>query len=344
MARRLSLIKCLVTIAVVYSLTLTVMFVKYNPAISVCSETNQKDNSLPLEEGKRNSHTGVLNNNEDKNPDEAGDKGDEVDWGPHKMAVIVPFRDRLEELLEFAPYIHNYLTKKKVRHKIFIINQVDNLRFNRASLINVGVLESDSDCDYIAMHDVDLLPVNTKLDYSYPADGPYHVASPEFHPLYHYKTFIGGILLMTKSHFSQVNGMSNRYWGWGREDDELYVRLRKAGLKVGRPDNATITTGLNTFKHVHDKRMKPRDNTRYFDQKQKTSKLDKETGLRTVKYSMKRHELVINGAPVTMFEVKLNCDYGKTPWCLKVEDHHLLQQTPAPPNLEVPNKPNANQR
>ena len=26
--------------------------------------------------------------------------------------------------------------------------------------------------------------------------------------------------------------MSNRYWGWGREDDELYVRLKKAGLKV----------------------------------------------------------------------------------------------------------------
>ena len=77
-------------------------------------------------------------------------------------------------------------------------------RFNRASLINVGVLESDNDCDYIAMHDVDLLPVNPKLDYSYPTEGPYHIASPELHPLYHYKTFIGGILLMTKRHFMQV--------------------------------------------------------------------------------------------------------------------------------------------
>lgn len=80
-------------------------------------------------------------------------------------------------------------------------------RFNRASLINVGVLESDSECDYIAMHDVDLLPVNPKLDYSYPSEGPYHVASPELHPLYHYPTFIGGILLMTKQHFEQVNNV-----------------------------------------------------------------------------------------------------------------------------------------
>ena len=33
--------------------------------------------------------------------------------------------------------------------------------------------------------------------------------------------------------YFQVNGMSNRYWGWGREDDEFYVRLKKAGLLVG---------------------------------------------------------------------------------------------------------------
>lgn len=339
------MIKCLIVIAVLYSLTLTVMFIKYNPAVSVCQESSQKDNSqLPSEDNRRNTHNHGIGNNGAKDPDELESKGDEIDWGPHKMAVIVPFRDRLEELLEFAPYLHSYLSKKKVRHKIFIVNQVDNLRFNRASLINVGVLESDSECDYIAMHDVDLLPVNPKLDYSYPSEGPYHVASPELHPLYHYPTFIGGILLMTKQHFEQVNGMSNRYWGWGREDDELYVRLKKAGLRVRRPDNTTITTGQNTFKHIHDKRLKPRDNKRYFDQKQKTSKLDRETGLRTVKYDSKRHELVINGAPLTMLEVKLNCDYGKTPWCLKAEDHHLLQATPAPPNIQVPKKQDANQK
>lgn len=26
--------------------------------------------------------------------------------------------------------------------------------------------------------------------------------------------------------------MSNRFWGWGREDDEFYRRLRKAELQV----------------------------------------------------------------------------------------------------------------
>ena len=54
---------------------------------------------------------------------------DKPEWGDHRLAIIVPFRDRFEELLEFAPHLHSYLNRKKVRHKFFIINQVDNLRY-----------------------------------------------------------------------------------------------------------------------------------------------------------------------------------------------------------------------
>ena len=49
-------------------------------------------------------------------------------WGPHQLGVVVPYRDRFEELLEFVPHMHNYLNAKKVRHKIFIVNQVDKHR------------------------------------------------------------------------------------------------------------------------------------------------------------------------------------------------------------------------
>lgn len=71
-------------------------------------------------------------------------------------------------------------------------------------MINVGYLESGNDSDYLAMHDVDLLPLNDALDYGFPEDGPFHVASPELHPLYHYKTYVGGILLLTKKHYQMV--------------------------------------------------------------------------------------------------------------------------------------------
>lgn len=76
--------------------------------------------------------------------------------------------------------------------------QVDRYRFNRASLINIGFLETEKEFDYIAMHDVDLLPMNDQLSYAFPSTGPHHISSPDLHPRYHYFTFIGGILLIKR--------------------------------------------------------------------------------------------------------------------------------------------------
>lgn len=166
-----------------------------------------------------------------------------IDNDKPKLAILVPFRDRFDELLQFAPHMTDFLAAQQIPHRIFILNQVDRYRFNRASLINVGFLYTKSDYDYIAMHDVDLLPLNNNLHYDYPKDGPFHVAAPDLHPKYHYKTFVGGILLVKREHFEMMNGMSNRYWGWGLEDDEFYVRIKNAHLTVKRPEN--ITTGIN---------------------------------------------------------------------------------------------------
>lgn len=106
--------------------------------------------------------------------------------GKKKLAVIVPFRDRFEELLQFVPHMNRFLGNQKIPHHIFVVNQVDRFRFNRASLINVGFLFVKDTFDYIAMHDVDLLPMNHGLKYEYPADGPFHVAAPGLHPKYNY--------------------------------------------------------------------------------------------------------------------------------------------------------------
>ena len=55
------------------------------------------------------------------------------------------------------------------------------------------------------MHDVDLLPLNNDLNYDYPELGPFHVAGPDLHPKYHYKKFVGGILLLNIDHFRTVS-------------------------------------------------------------------------------------------------------------------------------------------
>lgn len=233
----------------------------------------------------------------------------------HNMAILIPFRDRFEELMEFVPHLHNFLKLQRKNHHIYVINQVDNLRFNRASLLNIGFKESMDTCDYIAMHDVDLLPMNSALTYEFPEEGPYHVAAPHLHPRYHYPTFIGGILLVNREHFRLVDGLSNKYWGWGLEDDEFYARLKEAKLTVRRPGN--LTTGTkDTFRHIHDRRVRRRDMIKCYNQQEVTRRRDRQTGLSTIRYHIQsRKEMTIEGAPLTILNVILECDRNVTPWC-----------------------------
>ena len=42
----------------------------------------------------------------------------------HSMCMLVPFRDRFEELTEFVPRITKFLQQQNIDHKIIVINQV----------------------------------------------------------------------------------------------------------------------------------------------------------------------------------------------------------------------------
>ncbi|KAK1343226.1 hypothetical protein QTO34_016004 [Cnephaeus nilssonii] len=301
-------------------------------------------------------------------------------WGPHRLAVLVPFRERFEELLVFVPHMHRFLIRKKIPHHIYVLNQVDHFRFNRAALINVGFLESSNSTDYIAMHDVDLLPLNEELDYGFPEAGPFHVASQSStrstttRPMSaasccspssttSWQDFLpdtqeeetraeprrngkGQAGIGTSAHYQlprevpscqsdilgkqitshkfqapldghrdwDCNGMSNRFWGWGREDDEFYRRIKGAGLQLFRPSG--ITTGYKTFRHLHDPAWRKRDQKRIAAQKQEQFKVDREGGLNTVKYRVDaRTALSVGGAPCTVLNIMLDCDKAATPWC-----------------------------
>lgn len=233
----------------------------------------------------------------------------------HKLAIIVPFRDRFDELLEFVPALNEFLDEAGVNHEIIIVNQVDTYRFNRASLINAGYIYTlDHEFDYMAMHDVDLIPQTHEIKYDFPVSGPVHLASPELHPKYHYPNYVGGILMLSHQDFKKCNGMSNNFWGWGREDDELFLRMRDQGLELHRPKG--VTTGYDTFKHVHDKAKRPRDYKRIGEQKKEQFKRDPVGGYHTLIHRVSRiDKLTVANAPVTVLNVELHCDKEATPWC-----------------------------
>ena len=84
----------------------------------------------------------------------------------HKLGVIVPYRNRYEHLQEFKKSIVEYLESKNIDFKIIIVEQDNAKLFNRGMLCNIGFIEAQKEnCDYIVIHDVDVIPVD--VDYSY---------------------------------------------------------------------------------------------------------------------------------------------------------------------------------
>lgn len=68
----------------------------------------------------------------------------------HLLCLLVPYRDRFNELQQFLPHLNKFLNDQNVPHHFIILNQTDVYRFNRAALINVGWLEAKAKgCDYM---------------------------------------------------------------------------------------------------------------------------------------------------------------------------------------------------
>ena len=153
----------------------------------------------------------------------------------HKLGIIVPYRDREQQLKRFLSHMKEYI--KDIDYEIFIVEQADDKPFNRGKLLNAGYKYAlDKGCDYFVFHDVDMLPED--VDYSY-SDKPLHLAT---HLQEHdYETtffdYFGGVTMFTKEDFKTINGFSNEYWGWGFEDDDLLIRCIESDLDIDKEVN-----------------------------------------------------------------------------------------------------------
>lgn len=151
------------------------------------------------------------------------------------LAVIVPYRDRKKHLDVFLPHIQNHLKEQEVTATIYLVEQPFGQPFNRGMIKNIGayIANLSADHDFLCFHDIDLLPIDILF-----STLPLHPCRP-FHYFQrhdnHYldicpeKTFtesyFGGILTIPTNCFKKVNGYSNKYWGWGCEDDDLLIRF-----------------------------------------------------------------------------------------------------------------------
>jgi len=157
----------------------------------------------------------------------------------HRVAIIVPYRDRELHLRTFLLNIHSFLSRQMLDYGVFIVEQFGPASdpFNRAMLLNVGAAEAVKQHDYTCFifHDIDLLPEDDRNLYTCPVQ-PRHlsVAIDSFLYRLPYDDIFGGVSAMSVDHFRLVNGFSNVFWGWGGEDDDMSNRLRQKKLYISR--------------------------------------------------------------------------------------------------------------
>jgi hypothetical protein len=144
-----------------------------------------------------------------------------------KLGICIPYRNRESHLKVLLPHLTKFLNKKEITHQFYITHQTDDKLFNRGAMKNIAAKHAFEDgCDYVAFHDVDMLPENDNCDYSYPTEYPTHIATKlsKYKYKLNYEQYFGGVVLMTKEHIEKTNGYSNGYWDWGMEDDDLFWR------------------------------------------------------------------------------------------------------------------------
>lgn len=175
-----------------------------------------------------------------------------------KLGVIVPYRDREEHLAIFKKEITRFLSSRKIPFELIIVNQDNAKLFNRGMLLNIGFKYAEElGCDYVVFHDVDLIP--KIADYYYP-EYPVHLAGcikdkETRETKETFDQYFGGVTMFNMDDFRKINGYSNKYWGWGFEDDDLLLRCENAGipLETGRIKNtkkktkALFFNGINAY-------------------------------------------------------------------------------------------------
>lgn len=150
-----------------------------------------------------------------------------------KLGICIPYRNRKEHIEKLIPRLTEHLNKLDIPHKFYVGHQVDEKLFNRGAMKNIAAYHAFEDgCDYIAWHDVDMVPNSDDCDYSYPSEYPIHIATKlsKYEYKLGYEQYFGGVVLFTKDQVEKTNGYSNDYWDWGQEDDDLFWRAYYEGM------------------------------------------------------------------------------------------------------------------
>lgn len=157
-----------------------------------------------------------------------------------RTAVIIPYRNREDQLKLLLAHLNPILQRQQIDYQIFVIDQQGTTTFSRARLMNAGFLfvRENYNFDCFIFHDVDLLLETEEGLYKCSNKFPRHLSSSidKYHYTVPWLGITGGVMAFTQSQYEAVNGFSNEYWGWGCEDDDMFVRIVDSCLHLEQAD------------------------------------------------------------------------------------------------------------
>lgn len=202
------------------------------------------------------------------------------------VAIILPYKDREEHLKKLLYYLHPMLMRQGLKYCIYIAEQLDEGQFNKAMIMNAAFEEAMKldDYDCIIFNDVDMIPENDRNFYTCD-NSPTHFspAIDKFEYKPDYGTIFGGVVGITPDQYRKANGHSNRFWGWGGEDNDMEFRIANAGMKI-TPKPLNIGK-YQMIHHAHSAKFSAnsRDHIRLEKSQKKRAEVD---GLSDLEYSL----------------------------------------------------------
>ncbi len=200
--------------------------------------------------------------------------------------IVIPFRNRHAHLRQWLHDMHRVLPRRAIR---VVVEQCDNQKFNRGALLNVGFERAvQLGARRVIFHDVDLVPTRD-LARMYFDRWPSPVVhfGARFARYNNSEHYFGGVVGYDVDYFP---GFSNKFYGWGGEDDSLYRRTCKNLISRPQIGEYRDLENMPTVKHklnslrVRDKCTNKRELLRCDD-----AQNDNHHSLRCVKHYDRQH-------------------------------------------------------
>ncbi|XP_048738196.1 beta-1,4-N-acetylgalactosaminyltransferase bre-4-like isoform X2 [Ostrea edulis] len=157
-----------------------------------------------------------------------------------RIAIVIPYRDREIHLklllLNLIPKLRRQLTD----FTIYVIEQAETEDFNRGMMRNIGFVEAKKRFPYdcYVFNDVDTIIEDDRNLMKCGTDFARHLVSGvrRYNYSLPYRGLLGGVIALTDTQMTTLNGYSNMFFVWGGEDDNLFDRFVESRLWFDRTD------------------------------------------------------------------------------------------------------------